>query len=398
MQQRLNVKQIACFVGAAAMLLLAILKIDYLIARIVYIVQGYGGGSYIFSDFLGMAGYAAIAVCLLLMGLRKESKALEIVIFAGTCALLMSKIAGLTAGFTAGTYWVWGNDYFEMSFTFFGMLPNILKVIAYAVLVAIAAVAAFSAQKRGIENLWFIAPVLILIANILTSGLNVIYRYNWGGYNAFSGGGFGQILLEIIATLALGLILANPQLIERFSKTNGADSEEFAEESQGQGDEHGFYQNAENLGFDGEAQNTQSEGFSEGVQDFDSGSAQNTQTRYYSAPPQMPEGYCDMLKHVLLLIFTFGIWRLIWVYRTTEFLNRMPQEPRRSGTCQLLLCLFVPFYDIYWVYKSCQRIDKLSYYNNIRGEITLMCVLFQVFIPILSPIFMQDKLNNIVTK
>lgn len=399
MQQKLNAKQIVCFAGAAALLILTVLRIDYIVARILYIFQGYGGGGYILSDFLSMAGYAALAVCLLLIGLRKESRTLDIVIFAGTCVLLLSKLVGLIVGFTAGSYWVWGSDYFEMSFTFLGMLPNLLKVIAYAVLTALAAVAVFSAQKGAIKNLWFITPALVLLANILVSGLNVIYRYNWyGGYNAFSGWGFAQILLEILATLAVGLVLANPMLLENFSKTGNTANRGFSEATQDQSGEYGFSQNAEEPDFDGEAQSTENAGFSGETQDYGNGFAQETQSRYYSAPPQHPDGYCDMLKHVLLLIFTFGIWRLIWVYRTTEFLNRMPEEPKRSGTCQLLLCLFVPLYDIYWVYKSCQRIDKLSYYNNIQGEITLMCVLFEIFISILAPIFMQDKLNSIVTK
>ena len=42
-------------------------------------------------------------------------------------------------------------------------------------------------------------------------------------------------------------------------------------------------------------------------------------------PPQTdllpPEAYCDMGKHVVLLIVTFGIWNLIWIYRVTGYLN-----------------------------------------------------------------------------
>lgn len=393
MQKKSNAKQAVCFVGAAALLILTILQIDYIAAQIVYIADGYGGASYILSDLLSMAGYAAIAVCLLLMGLqrekpnyddennccRRQEKTLNVVIFAGTCALLLSKLVSLLAGFGTGTYWVWENDYFQLHFTFFGMLPNLLKVIAYAVLAVIAAVAAFSPQKQAIKPLWFITPALVLIANILISVLNVIYRYNWyGGYSPFTGWGFVLILLEIIATGATGLILADPGLLENFSKTGNTG---FAQNPQGQQGQQGRQ---------GQQRQDNAYGAS-------SGAYRNGETRYYSAPPQHPEGYCGMVKHILLLIFTFGIWWLIWVYRTTEFLNRTHGEPKRSGLCQLLLCLFVPFYSIYWVYASCKRIDKISYYNGIPGEITVMCVLFEIFIPILAPIFMQDTLNKLVT-
>lgn len=419
MRQKLNAKQVVCFVGAAALLILAILRADYMIAQIINFANGYGGGGYFLSYFLSMTGYAAMAGSLLIMGLQRknEEETSNILIFAGTCALLLSKLVNLIVGFLVGSYFVWGYNYSGMHFTFFGILPNLLKFIAYAVLTAIAAVAAFSDRRQGIKHLWFITPVLVLVSNILISALNVLYQYNWsGGYNAFSGGGFIQILLEIIGTLAVGLMLANPQLLENFATNNGAGYADDARYCSGgfdQSGECGCNQNAETADFvddaqdaeterfDGEAQGAETKGFAGNTQNYGGGnaqSAQNAETRYYTAPPHRPDGYFDMVSHVLLLIFTFGIWRLIWVYRTTEFLNRMPEEPNRSGVCQLLLCLFVPLYDIYWVYKSSQRIDKLSYYNNIRGEITLMCVLFEIFIPILAPIFMQDKLNSIVTK
>ena len=50
-----------------------------------------------------------------------------------------------------------------------------------------------------------------------------------------------------------------------------------------------------------------------------------------------------MVKCVLLLIFTFGIYWLIWIYRTTGYLNRTEDEPPHTPAYQLLLCLFVPF-------------------------------------------------------
>ena len=59
--------------------------------------------------------------------------------------------------------------------------------------------------------------------------------------------------------------------------------------------------------------------------------------------------YCSMVKHVFLLLFTFGIWYFIWIYRTTRYLNRVEGEEYRNPTYKLLLCMFVPFYLIYWV-------------------------------------------------
>ena len=47
--------------------------------------------------------------------------------------------------------------------------------------------------------------------------------------------------------------------------------------------------------------------------------------------------YCSMVKHVFLLLFTFGIWYYIWIYRTTCYLNQVEDEPPRNPTAKLLL-------------------------------------------------------------
>lgn len=109
-----------------------------------------------------------------------------------------------------------------------------------------------------------------------------------------------------------------------------------------------------------------------------------------------PVGYYSMAKHIILLIFTFGIWWLIWIYRTTDFLNCVKGERQRGAVAQLLLCMFVPFYIIYWTYESAKRIDKLAKAKGVESDITTMCILFTIFIGILAPIFMQDKINTIV--
>lgn len=104
-----------------------------------------------------------------------------------------------------------------------------------------------------------------------------------------------------------------------------------------------------------------------------------------------------MVKHVLLLLFTFGIWYYIWIYRTTRYLNQVEDEPPRNPTTKLLLCMFVPFYAIYWIYKSAQRLDKLSISRGIPSDLSTLCLILAIFVGIIPPILMQDKINALET-
>ena len=106
-------------------------------------------------------------------------------------------------------------------------------------------------------------------------------------------------------------------------------------------------------------------------------------------------GYCDMTKHVLLLIFLGCIWQYIWIYRTTDFLNKTPNQEKRDPLTKLLLCMFVPFYSIYWTYQSAKRIEILAKEKNIECDIITLSVVLSLFITIVPPIIMQNKLNQI---
>lgn len=107
--------------------------------------------------------------------------------------------------------------------------------------------------------------------------------------------------------------------------------------------------------------------------------------------------YCGLFKHVLLLLFSFGIWRLIWIYRITKYLNCVEDEEKRKPLTKLLLCMFVPFYSIYWIYKSAMRIDKLAKTVDVISDLTVVCVILEIFVPIIPPVLMQDKINKIIT-
>lgn len=109
---------------------------------------------------------------------------------------------------------------------------------------------------------------------------------------------------------------------------------------------------------------------------------------------ELDGGYIDMLTHILLLLFTFGIWFCIWIYRTTDFLNKCKRDIPRSPVSQLLLCMFVPFYIIYWIYKSAQRTDTLGKEKGRTDDISTLCLVLEFFISIVPPILIQNKINS----
>ena len=79
-----------------------------------------------------------------------------------------------------------------------------------------------------------------------------------------------------------------------------------------------------------------------------------------------------------------------------SWLSDSLREFRDRGD-KLLLCLFVPFYVIYWMYKTAQRLDKMAAAKNIPSDLSTLCLILAIFVPIIPPILMQDKLNDIVT-
>lgn len=112
----------------------------------------------------------------------------------------------------------------------------------------------------------------------------------------------------------------------------------------------------------------------------------------------MRDGYIGLGKHIVLCLFTFGIWYWIWIYRTTAYLNRTPNAEQYNPTLKLLLFLFVPFYSIYWYYKHGGRIDTLSHSRNLnQSDMATMCLVLGVFIPIVACILMQDRINSLCT-
>ena len=107
-------------------------------------------------------------------------------------------------------------------------------------------------------------------------------------------------------------------------------------------------------------------------------------------------GHVSMGAHIAGLFLTFGIYLLVWIYRSTAALNRDEPEPPRSPGAKHALCMFVPFYYLYWIYKSAQRLDRLSEKYGETSNMATICLILAIFIGFVPPILIQDKLNNII--
>lgn len=113
-----------------------------------------------------------------------------------------------------------------------------------------------------------------------------------------------------------------------------------------------------------------------------------------SAPVQ--GGYhVDVIKLLILCVVTCGIYMYYWIYKVTEFTNQDGGE-YRNPTNKLLLCLFIPFYYLYWIYVTCKKIEVMSNQRGVPGnDVTVLAIIIYLFIGIGVPAVMQSAINKI---
>ena len=107
------------------------------------------------------------------------------------------------------------------------------------------------------------------------------------------------------------------------------------------------------------------------------------------------DGYFNLALHVILLLVIGGIWQLIWIYRTTSFTNNDKSSEFRNPVTKLLLNMFIPFYSIYWIYVTAQRIDNISKSKGNNSEISMVCLICGIFIPFVSLLIIQNQINKV---
>lgn len=306
-----------------------------LAARYLYIVFGYGD----WRSILWVAGFALIAVPLFM---RKQN----ILPFIGFCLMAVLSTISIIRGLGKEYTYTISSYYSNSGIAPITLLPDIILWAAFVVAAVLSFLLLIRHSKKA-RDAWFL-PAVIALAEIIV-GYIVCWRIDvWGGFWAYSQAysSFRFVLPTFIQAIAFFFV---------------------------------FYWIA----------------YPEGKPKPTYTVVGSQDTTVVSAVAN--EAYCGLAKHILLLLFTFGIWHLIWIYRMTGYTNAVQDEEQRNPTSKLLLCLFVPFYIIYWTYKTAQRVDKMSAAKNLASDMSTLCLILEIFVPIIPPILLQDKMNSIIT-
>ena len=102
--------------------------------------------------------------------------------------------------------------------------------------------------------------------------------------------------------------------------------------------------------------------------------------------------YCSPALLLFLTLITLGIWMLVWIYRTTAALAPWEDRHPRKPWLEVVCCLLLPFYVVYWLYRSAQLAALAADGEEDRHFATLCLVLAALLTPV-AMLLVQDKLN-----
>ena len=108
--------------------------------------------------------------------------------------------------------------------------------------------------------------------------------------------------------------------------------------------------------------------------------------------------YIDIAKHIFLTFITYGIWQLVWIYCVTRNLNHVQTVDSRRPARELLLCMFLPFYYPYWLYKTAEGVEDYGKEKGKAFKIDFLCILFAFICPLFATVLIQNKFNVIAGK
>ena len=100
--------------------------------------------------------------------------------------------------------------------------------------------------------------------------------------------------------------------------------------------------------------------------------------------------------HIFWSLFTCGVWTLVWIHHVTNNLNYVEDVEERSPMAETLLCLFLPLYYVYWLYKTGEYVEAYGAEHGKTFKLDLLCLIFAFVCPLMSTVLIQDKINRIV--
>ena len=107
--------------------------------------------------------------------------------------------------------------------------------------------------------------------------------------------------------------------------------------------------------------------------------------------------YCSPALLLFLTLITLGIWMLVWIYRTTAALAPWEDRHPRKPWLEVVCCLLLPFYVVYWLYHSAQLAALAADGEEDRHFATLCLVLAALLTPV-AMLLVQDKLNALAER
>ena len=104
----------------------------------------------------------------------------------------------------------------------------------------------------------------------------------------------------------------------------------------------------------------------------------------------------DIAVCIILDLVTFGIYGLVWLYSLCKKIKLLNSEaPECAG--EFLCLIFVPFYQLYWVYSRGKKLADAAAGRNVRisDNSTVYLVLALFGLSIVDYAMMQDSLNAV---
>lgn len=108
--------------------------------------------------------------------------------------------------------------------------------------------------------------------------------------------------------------------------------------------------------------------------------------------------YISIAKHLFLSVITFGIWNLVWIYFVTRNLNKVAKAEKRSPAAELALCLFLPLYYAYWLYKTAEGTELYGLEKSKECKLESLVILFAFVNSLFATVLIQSKINWIAGK